>query len=107
MKRLMSRGPALVLVLSGTLAGCATQPACTKPECANDAKITADVRERFADYPALQAPNNVRVRTVDGVVYLSGIVDTEFERQLAESVAEKAAGMHRVINTIGVNNTSR
>ena len=106
MKRLIALAPALVLALS-MLAGCATQPSCNKPECAKDATITADVRERFADYPALQPPNNVRVRTIDGVVYLSGVVDTEFERRLAESVAEKAVGPGKVVNTLGVNNTSR
>ena len=107
MKRLTALASALVLALSGTISGCATQPSCNKPECAKDAAITADVQARFADYPALQAPNNVRVRTVDRVVYLSGVVDTEFERRLAESVAEKAEGIARVVNTIGVQNVSR
>jgi osmotically-inducible protein OsmY len=106
MKRLIALAPALVLALS-MLAGCATQPSCSKPECAKDATITADVQARFADYPVLQPPNNVRVRTVDGVVYLSGVVDTEFERRLAESVAAQAAGSPRIVNTISVNNISR
>jgi len=99
--------PALAVILIGAAAGCASQPACTTAECKDDAKITADVRERFKDYPALQPPNQVSVRTVNRVVYLSGVVDTEFERQLAESVAERADGASRVVNTLGVNNNSR
>jgi osmotically-inducible protein OsmY len=107
MKSILALASTLALALSGPLAGCAGQPACTKPECAKDAAITADVRARFKDYPALQPPNQLSVQTVDKVVYLSGVVDTEFERRLAESVAEQADGVTHVVNNLGVSNNSR
>jgi osmotically-inducible protein OsmY len=50
----------------------------------------------------LEPPNLLTVRTLDHVVYLSGVVDTDFERQMAESVALEAKGVARVVNSIGV-----
>jgi len=38
------------------------------------------------------------------VVYLNGIVDTDLEREMAESVAAGAGGVARVVNSIGLNN---
>jgi osmotically-inducible protein OsmY len=38
------------------------------------------------------------------VVYLYGQVDTDLERQLAESVAREAAGGARVVDSIAVSN---
>jgi osmotically-inducible protein OsmY len=42
------------------------------------------------------------VQTLDHVVYLSGVVDTDLERQMAESVAREAPGVAKVINSIGL-----
>jgi osmotically-inducible protein OsmY len=42
------------------------------------------------------------VQTLDHVVYLNGLVDTDLERQLAESVAAGAKGVTRVVNSIGL-----
>jgi osmotically-inducible protein OsmY len=52
----------------------------------------------------LEAPNLIRVQTLDHVVYLSGLVDTPLERQMAEAVALRATGVVRVVNSIAVNN---
>jgi osmotically-inducible protein OsmY len=49
----------------------------------------------------------VRAQTLDHVVYLYGLVDTDLERQLAESVAMQAAGGARVVDSIAVNNLGR
>jgi osmotically-inducible protein OsmY len=40
------------------------------------------------------------VQTLDHVVYLTGQVDTELERSMAETVARKVIGVTQVVNSI-------
>jgi osmotically-inducible protein OsmY len=44
----------------------------------------------------------ISVQTLRGVVYLYGLVDTVFERELAGSVAQETPGVARVVNSIGI-----
>jgi len=44
------------------------------------------------------------MQTLDKVVYLSGQVNTDLERQIAESAAHEAPDVARVVNTIAVSN---
>jgi osmotically-inducible protein OsmY len=44
----------------------------------------------------------VFVDTVRHVVYLNGTVDSELQRDAAESVARKASGVTNVVNEIGI-----
>jgi len=81
-------------LLGALLAGCAIAP--------GDAAITAQVQERLAQQPDLQAPNQVYVQTVDHVVYLSGLVDTPFQRAAAEALAQAVPGVTGVRNGIGL-----
>jgi len=67
-----------------------------------DAKITAEVRALIEHYPALNPPNSVRVQTLDHVVYLTGEVNTDLERSMADSVALAVAGVTRVVNSISL-----
>jgi osmotically-inducible protein OsmY len=92
------------LVLTAALSGCAVYNKCGFRGCPGDARLTAEVRAQLDQYPALEAPNTVRVQTLDRVVYLYGQVDTDLERQLAESVAREAAGGARVVNSIAISN---
>ena len=93
---------ALVLVLTGTLPGCAAYKKCGFGGCPGDAEITAQVRALFDQYPALKPPNLLDVQTLDHVVYLNGVVDTDLERQMAESVADEVKGVTKVVNSIGL-----
>jgi osmotically-inducible protein OsmY len=93
---------ALALVLTGALPGCATYTKCGFGGCPGDADITAQVHALFDQYPALEPPNLLQVQTLDHVVYLTGVVDTDLERQMAESVAHEAKGVRKVINSIGL-----
>jgi osmotically-inducible protein OsmY len=93
---------ALVLVLASALPGCATYRKCGFGGCPGDAEITAQVRTLFHQHPALEPPNLIEVRTLNHVVYLSGVVDTDLERQMAESVAHEAKGVTKVVNSIGL-----
>jgi osmotically-inducible protein OsmY len=98
---------ALAVVLAGALPGCATFRKCGFAGCPGDAEITAQVRTLFDQHPALEPPNLVEVQTLDHVVYLSGVVDTDLERQMAESVAHEAKGVKKVVDSIGLSGGGR
>jgi osmotically-inducible protein OsmY len=93
---------AFTLVLAGALPGCAAYKKCGFGGCPGDAEITAEVRALFDQHPILQAPNLVEVQTLDHVVYLNGLVDTDLQRQTAESLALEARGVAKVVNSIGL-----
>jgi osmotically-inducible protein OsmY len=94
-------------VLTGALSACAEYRKCGFTGCAGDAKIAADVRTLIHQYPALEAPNSVRVQSMDHVVYLYGQVDTELERSMAESVARAVPEVRRVVDSISLSNAGR
>jgi osmotically-inducible protein OsmY len=98
---------ALAVVLAGVLPGCATFRKCGFAGCPGDAEITAQVRALFDQHPALEPPNLLEVQTLDHVVYLSGVVDTDLERQMAESVAHEAKGVKKVVDSIGLSGGGR
>jgi osmotically-inducible protein OsmY len=70
--------------------------------CPGDEEITANVRALFNRHPVLEPPNLLDVQTLDHVVYLYGLVDTDFKREIAESVARQAPGVASVVNSIGI-----
>jgi osmotically-inducible protein OsmY len=82
--------------------GCAFFPQSTNPTV--DQKMTADVETRFGQHPELDAPNLLRVQTINRVVYLTGTVSTDLQRDYAESAADQAQGVAKVINSISVTN---
>jgi osmotically-inducible protein OsmY len=101
---------AFALLLTSILPGCtayATYAKCGFNGCPGDGKINLDVRALFDQHAVLQPPNILHIQTLDHVVYLSGLVDTDLERQLAESVAREATGVTRVVNSIGISNNGR
>ena len=93
---------AITLMLAGVLSGCAAYKKCGFGGCPGDAEITADVRALFDQHPVLEPPNLLEVRTLDHVVYLNGVVDTDTQRLMAESVARQAKGVTKVVNSIGL-----
>jgi osmotically-inducible protein OsmY len=93
-----------ILVL-GCLPGCAAFGTCGLRGCPGDADITAEVRALYTKYPSLETTNSIDIQTVDRVVYLRGVVDTPFQRQLAGEVARKAKGVSRVANLLGLSNS--
>jgi osmotically-inducible protein OsmY len=98
---------AVASVLTGSLSACTVYRKCGFTGCAGDAKIAADVRALIHQYPALEAPNSVRVQSMDHVVYLYGQVDTDLERSMAESVAHAVPGVTRVVDSIGLSYAGR
>jgi osmotically-inducible protein OsmY len=90
------------VMLTGALSGCAAYRKCGFGGCPGDAEITAEVRALFHQHPVLEPPNLLDVQALDHVVYLYGVVDTDFEREIAESVARQATGVAKVVNSIGL-----
>ena len=100
---------ALILLCNCTLSiqGCVSSSQCASEECKNDAKITADVQAKLKEHRELGGPNAVYVQTREGVVYLTGQVTTDLQRDTAESVAGKVPGVMRVVNSIALSYSGR
>jgi osmotically-inducible protein OsmY len=90
------------ILSTAALAACAVYQKCGLSGCPGDDAITAEVHALFVKHPELEPPNLLEVQTLDHVVYLTGIVDTDLQRQVAESVARQAPGVKNVINSIGL-----
>ena len=90
-------------LLSAVLAAqaCAAAP---RDQPIEDRTVNARVQASLEQYPSLQAPNSVSVQTVGRVVYLRGLVSTPYQKNLAGSVAARAAEGLQVVNLIAVEN---
>jgi osmotically-inducible protein OsmY len=91
----------VVLAVAGSMSGCATFEKCGLG-CPGDKQITATVQTLFDQHGALEAPNELHIQTLDGVVYLTGIVNSPREQMLATLVAREAPGVTGVVNSIGL-----
>jgi osmotically-inducible protein OsmY len=69
---------------------------------AEDARIRAEVQKRINERPSLQF-HNIAVGTVDHVVYLEGLVDTEIDWSQADEIARSVPGVSRVDNELVLN----
>ncbi len=98
---------ALVACLACALAGCAVYEKCGFAGCPGDAQITAEVHALFAQHPELGPPALLNVQTLNGVVYLNGMVNTDLVREEAESIALQAPGVKKVVNSLGLTNAGR
>jgi osmotically-inducible protein OsmY len=97
----------LALLLAIGVSGCESFGRCTTQACAADAKITAEVYELLGAQTELGAPGQLRVQTINGVVYLTGLVNTELDSRIAAATALKAANVKDVVNSIGVRGNER
>jgi osmotically-inducible protein OsmY len=91
-------------IIASVLPACSVYKKCGLDGCAGDAQITAEVRALFNQHAVLEPPNLIGIQTLDHVVFLTGLVDTDFERRIALSVALEASGVTRVVNSIEVRN---
>ena len=102
--RIPLRAAAFVVILTGTLSGCAlynSYEKCGLHGCPGDAQITAQILSRFSQRPDLE-PNVIYVQTLDQVVYLHGLVSSGLEIDTAESIARSVPGVKSVVSSIGV-----
>jgi hypothetical protein len=95
---------ASILLCASTLAlqACVSSRECTSEECLNDAKITDAIKSKLKEHRELGGPNVVYVQTRGGVVYLTGQVATDLQRQSAESIARQVPGVGEVVNSIAI-----
>ena len=87
-------------LLAGILSGCAVFPKCTPENCAVDAQIKQDVDAVFAEHTELGPPGTIRVQSINRVVYLNGLVNSDLERQNAEALALRVPNVKEVVNSI-------
>jgi osmotically-inducible protein OsmY len=97
----------LVGLMASGLPGCASFGKCDPENCANDAKITADVRAMVKEHRELGAPAAFHVQTINGIVYLNGLVDTDMERRSFESLVMQVPNVKDVVNSLDIRNTGR
>ena len=96
----------IFVLMFHALAGCASYEECGLGGCAGDKELTAAVESAFKDHADLQPPNMIKIQTINHTVYLYGIVSTDLQRQMAESVAQGVPGVTKVVNSISVDNIS-
>ena len=89
-------------VLIGLSCGCAVSGGRGLPGSPGDDGISAHVRAQLSQYPSLRSSDALRVQTYGHVVYLTGQVDTDEQRNLAESITSEVAGVARVVDTISI-----
>jgi osmotically-inducible protein OsmY len=91
-----------------SLTGCATLfPKCAPEYCASDKQITADVNQIFREHTEFGPPATVHIQTINGVVYMSGPVDSEFEVRRAEALVRQVANVKDVENNLYPRSNSR
>jgi hyperosmotically inducible protein len=90
---------ALVGVFGLATTGCSTNVSAGQQ--VDDATITASVKTKLAADTDVAA-HNIDVDTVEGVVTLTGKVDTWDEAREAESIARSTDGVRQVVNNLTV-----
>jgi len=71
-----------------------------------DAEIQKRVREALLENPQI-GPHDIRVSSVDGKVFLSGVVNTRRDRLLAGNIASTVKGVAEIQNNIEVRDIDR
>ena len=98
---------ALFISLAGALSGCAVFEKCSPQNCATDAKITTDVGDMLGQHAEFGPPGTIRVQTINGVVYLNGLVNSDLERQSAEALVLRIPDVKDVVNSLSPRSNSR
>ena len=98
---------AAAVILTCVLPACAVYEKCGLAGCPGDAQITAAVTALLDQHPGVGSPGAVSVQTLNGVVYLYGIVDTDLMREDAEQIARQAPHVKKVVNSLGVLNAGK
>jgi hyperosmotically inducible protein len=72
----------------------------------DDTAITTSVKSQLATDVELSTITGIEVNTTNGVVTLSGQVDTDQVKRRAETVAQSVDGVVRVTNNLQVSGSS-
>jgi osmotically-inducible protein OsmY len=98
---------ALSMVLASALAGCASFDRCSPEHCASDKTTLTELNSTLAQHRELGPPADIHAQVINGVAYLSGLVDTDLEVRRAESIALQVPGVKEVVNSLSNRNTGR
>lgn len=97
----------MMVVLAITMASCAMIEGRETPgQYVDDAAVTTRVKAAFVSDPVVEA-TQVSVETMQGVVQLSGFVDTPEEQSRAVEVASRVEGVRSVQDDIVVRTGKR
>jgi hyperosmotically inducible protein len=88
-----------MIALALVFGACSTNQSASKQ--IDDAAITAEVKTKLAADPEVAA-HNIDVDTLNGVVTLSGIVDSAAERDEAAKLARNTDHVKRVVNNLQI-----
>jgi osmotically-inducible protein OsmY len=97
----------LVVILAAALSGCAAFGKCSPENCATDVKITADVADMLGQHAEFGPPGTIQVQTINGVVYLNGLVNSDMERQNAETLVLRLPNVKDVVNSLSSRTNAR
>ncbi len=86
---------------SGILAGALLLAGCSTFKTPDDSAITSNIQAKLFNDPVLKA-QDIRVSSQNGVVTLSGSVNTELEKAAAERFAAQQEGVKNVVNQLMV-----
>ena len=90
----------LLLSLTALLVGCRTNES---PEGqVDDLEIATQIKSKLASDVGLSSVTNIAVNSTNGVVTLSGQVDTEEAKAKAETVSAAVPKVVRVVNNLQV-----
>jgi osmotically-inducible protein OsmY len=96
----MGRYFPLLLLLALALPACRTNE--SPEQQVNDLQITTTVKSKLASDVGLSTVPNISVNSTNGVVTLSGQVDTAAQKAKAEEIAKGTPNVVRVIDNIQV-----
>jgi osmotically-inducible protein OsmY len=99
--RLLSAS-AIFVLLTATIAGCASIDRHGLNGGPADRAITSNVETLLSEHPELGPPGAITVQTFNSIVYLHGQVDDGIEKRDAGDIAQQAVGVTKVVNGIAV-----
>ena len=87
----------LAVLLAVFLAACQTLTGSTAGENIDDARITLAIKTKLAEEKAATL-TRIGVKTVQGTVYLTGVVDNDELKRRAADIANEFEGVREVVN---------
>jgi osmotically-inducible protein OsmY len=93
--------PRRAMMVLAVVVGAACQSFGTTRSSVDDGSITAAVKAKLVA-ERMTNITRVDVDTIEGTVYLSGIVDSPSQRATAEALARQVAGVKSVVNNLQI-----
>jgi hyperosmotically inducible periplasmic protein len=90
--------PALAFLLLST--GCRTNE--TPAAQVDDLEITTSIKSKLASEVGISTVSNISVNSTNGVVTLSGQVDTALAKEKADAIAKSVPKVARVVDNLQV-----